>query len=348
MRRKFTRMSLRFVRATMFAVGCAEPEQIGDPPELADLEYHYTTENLQIHTDVERCAGDLARWDGFVEHVETYLDVDMPYVVDLHVWSDANFDGPALCGIDRSGCFRDSRQAIYTAMVAVEHELIHAVTADLGNRDAFFREGVAEALSGSTQFGLYPPTFPAGRSREVDYRSAGHFVRWLLETGGPEPMVDYLSTSGADVDEFEAIYFSDFEQKYFAEAEPSYARVYEHPAPALVRDGAISWSSELIFDCSREDVRRGDPGLVVMRDFEVPEPGYYAFSSSTGGAISIRERARALEHTVHLDGAGIHARWLHAGSHEISVAGEGDEAGATLHVWINEATVPTLPDEAQP
>jgi hypothetical protein len=348
MRRKFTRMSLRLARATMLAMGCAEPEQLGDPPEVAELEYHYTTEHLQIHTDVERCAGDMARWDGFVEHVETYLDVEMPYVVDLYVWSDSNFDGPALCGIDRSGCFRDSRQSIYTAMVAIEHELVHAITADLGNRDAFFREGVAEALSGSTQFGLYPPAFPAGRSREVDYRSAGHFVRWLLESGGPAPMVEYLSMAGADVDEFESIYFGDFEQKFFAEAEPSYSRVYEHPAPALVQDGVISWSSELVFDCGREDVRRGEQGLVALREFEVPEAGYYAFFSSTGGAISVRERAKALDHTVHLTSAGIQARWLDAGSHEVSVVAADTESSAMLFVWLNEATVPTFPDEANP
>jgi hypothetical protein len=318
----------------MLAVGCAEPEQLGDPPELAELDHHYTTEHLEIHADVERCAGDLARWDGFVEHVETYLDVEMPYVVNLYIWTDANFDGPSLCGIDRSGCFRDSRQSIYTASAAIEHELVHAVTADLGNRDAFFREGVAEALSGSTRFGLYPPTFPADRSRDVDYRSAGHFVRWLLEIDGPEPLVEYLSIAGADVDEFESIYFADFQTEFYADAEPSYSRVYEHPAPALVHDGAISWSSELVFDCSRE--------------FEVPEAGYYAFYASNGGGISVRERKVALDHTANLNNRGIQARWLHAGSHEISViAAEGDET-ATLYVWLNETMVPTLPDEDEP
>lgn len=341
-------MSLRLARATMLSIGCAEPEQLGDPPELAALEYHYTTEHLEVHADVERCAGDLARWDGFVEYVETYLDVEMPYVVDLYVWTDTSFDGPALCGIDRSGCFRDSRQSIYSAMVAVEHELVHAVTADLGNRDAFFREGVAEALSGSTKFGLYPPMFPADRSRDVDYRSAGHFVRWLLEYGGPADLVEYLSIAGADLDEFESIYFTNYPAKFYSEAKASYSRVYEHPAPALEHDGEIAWSSELIFDCEREDVRRSEDGLVVLREFEVLEAGYYAFFSSTGGTISIRERALALDHTSHLTEDGIHARWLRPGSHEISVVAADDNETAMLHVWLNEGIVPTLPSGAGP
>jgi hypothetical protein len=341
-------MSLRLARATMLSIGCAEPEQLGDPPELAELDYHYTTEHLEVHADIERCGGDLARWDGFVEHVETYLDVEMPYVVDLYVWTDSGFDGPSLCGIDRSGCFRDSRQSIYSAMVAVEHELVHAVTSDLGNRDAFFREGVAEALSGSTKFGLYPPMFPADRSRDVDYRSAGHFVRWLLEANGPAAMVEYLSIAGADLDEFESVYFTNYQGKFYAEAEASYSRVYEHPAPPLIHDSAISWSSTLSFDCSREDVRQTEEGRVAMREFEVPEAGYYAFFSSAGGGISIRERALALDHTTHINEPGIHERWLRAGSHEISVVANGDEASAVLHVWLDESLVPTLPEGAEP
>lgn len=347
--RTFIRMPHGLAGAALLLAACSEAEGADAAPELA---YHYTTPHLEVHADIERCEGDLARLEGFIDQLEDTLAVEMPYDVDLYVWSNEDFDGLTLCGIDRSGCFRDSQRRIFSSVGVIEHELVHAITTGLGNRDAFFREGIAEALSGSTEFGLYPPVFPVPRSRNVDYRSAGHFVRWLLEAGGPEAMVDYLSIKNADVEDFRSVYSDllsdDFTADFYADAKPGYPRVYEHAAPALQRDSEITWSSDLEFDCGHDDVRRTDEAMMVMRELTIPEPGFYAFWTSTGGEISIRERYASPSPTARFASPGIHARSLAAGTHEIGVTAPIGTQTGVLHVWLDENIVPTWPTGAEP
>ena len=82
----------------LLLAGCVgdEGEPVApDPPELL---HEYETEHLRIHSDVERCEGDLARWDGFVGFAQDYLGVEAPGIVDVYVWDDAAFDDVHWCG----------------------------------------------------------------------------------------------------------------------------------------------------------------------------------------------------------------------------------------------------------
>ncbi|NJK30909.1 MAG: hypothetical protein HC927_00095 [Deltaproteobacteria bacterium] len=125
--------------------GCEPGDADGDQPTPPELPYRYSTQHLEVHSDVPRCAGDLVRWEGFIEYVEDYLGVEMPAVFDLFVWDTPSFDSQTYCGGDFGGCLRRKQRISYSSLPAVEHELVHAITADLPNKDAFLSEGLAEA-----------------------------------------------------------------------------------------------------------------------------------------------------------------------------------------------------------
>ncbi len=323
----------------------------GAPPELA---FEYTTEDIAVHSDIARCAGDLTRWQGFVEFAQAYLGHSLSEPVELHVWQSEDFDGPRYCDNDWGGCFYRPR-TIYTGDRVVEHELVHAITAQLGNRDSFFDEGLAEALSSATTFGQFAPAFPAGSSAEVDYASAGHFVRWLLESRGWSQLRAHLSEPGG-VAEFEAVFGQELEeltQEFFASANPVYPRLYEHPIPSFDAAGDAIWASALEFDCEREDVRAASNGLEVVRELTLPRSGYYAFWSSVPGEV--RGRARTVieqgegplfSREFSLPGEQIAVGRLGAGTYEIGVvAPPGIEAGEIV-VWEHFTGIPVPPGAA--
>ncbi len=333
--------------ALLVLSGCAAEGADGDPgepqPDPPELLHEYTTEHFRVHSDVERCAGDLARWEAFVDFAEGYLGVEAPGSIDLYVWDEDALDSVTWCGDDEvEGCFRGGG-LIYGEVPSVEHELVHAITENLANTDRFFVEGLAEAIAEDTAFGMVPLTFPVKRSRDVDYPSAGHFVRWLLESAGPELFLDYMAIADAGREDLETIYGEDVELGFYAEAQATYPPLYEHPAPNLDRDGDI-WSSELIFDCSRDDVRGRAEGLVVVREWVVEEPGFYALWTSVGGMLEIRQRFTAPPNQSFLPAGTIVGGPFAAGTYEISiVAPPGTDAG-TLQIWLNQASVPTWPE----
>ena len=280
------------------------------------------------------------------------LDVITPRLVDLYVWESDDFDGQLYCGGDWGGCFRHSTDRIYSGAATVEHELVHAITTDFPNRDAFFEEGLAEALSMATQFGQYAPRFPVGSSADVDYPSAGHFVRWLFETRGIEPLLAHMDTDGG-IAQFEAIYeqsLDDLTSTYFTDAAWRYPRLYDYPTPSFEVQGDELWSSDLDFACSRDDIRGAKDGLEAIRELTLPKSGYYAIWSSTGGRI--RGRAKSVDaqasssvagYAFALPGGELATGPLEAGPYEVGVvAPPGVESGVIV-VWESLAPVPVPP-----
>lgn len=326
------------------------------PPELP---FEYATEHLVVHSDIERCAGDFARWDGFVEFAVAYLDEPTPEEpLEIYVWEASNFDGEALCGYWTGGCFYESTGISYASSYSVEHELVHSLTRDYATWDSFFVEGLAEALSGANQFGHIGPIFPVRGSSHVEYASAGHFVRWLLETRGRDLLVMHMNGNGG-VAQFEDIYgvaFDTLTEAYYTTASWLYPRLYRYPANSLEIEAEKMWSSELEFSCDRDDVRGTKDGLMVVRELTILETDYYAFWTSAGGPI-IGARVDypkdeadfnpTFGHGFNFPADQITVAPISAGVYEIGIVAAGGVDTGVVMVWKHASTIP-VPPEAFP
>lgn len=325
----------------LWTAGCGGPES-HEHPGRPSLAYEYTTEHLVVHSDAERCRGDLARWEGFAEHVETTLELPIPRTIHVYAWDRETYDEGAWCRLGADGCFMKP-DVVYSIIGSIEHELVHAITTDLANEDLTFAEGLAVALAEESFFGVEPPQFFIESSPEVDYATAGHFVRWLLESFGPAPLLEFMAIAGAGPDDLEAIYGEDVITRYYDQAEPAYPRLYLHPAPALEFDGSV-WTSTLVFDCEREDVRGRSEGLVVVREWTIEEGGQYAFWASVQGKIEVRARSRPSRSEYRGQTPSITTGWMDPGSYEVQVtAPHGVETG-TIKVWRSVTDIPVWPE----
>ena len=332
---------------------CEEPE-----PGLAalpELPFEVAREQLLVRSDIELCEGDFARWEGFVDWAEVYLDAELPETLELYVWGAGGFDAVELCGFEASGCYRESQGVVTSELLSVEHELVHVLTQGYTSRDSFFAEGLAEALSGRTQLGQYGPVFPVSGSLAVDYPSAGHFVRWLLELRGPAPLIAHMNSAG-EVEDFEASYGESLDEMsaaFFATAPASYPALHDHAVPGFTPEGEGRWSSELDFSCAREDVRGTALGREVLRELEIPSSGFYALWSSAGrvrGRLKSSEAdasgAPGLVSGFVFPGAQIAAGPIEAGVYEIGVlATPGVEQGV-VWVWESLSAAPVIPGAA--
>lgn len=346
------KLSLAFVLALG---GCGEESTSTSTLDLPDLLFEYTTEHLVIHSDVALCAGDLARWEGFIGFAENYLGTNMPHDVRVYVWSERPFDGEAYCGVEvDGGCFRRSRGVdhVFGVQEVMEHELVHALTRDYAARDSFFIEGLAEAVSRDTLFGRYAPEFPIKGSPHVDYRTAGHYVRWLLERFGVEPVRLYMNSAGTIVD-FEQIVGYDVEQlnaDFFAEAPEKYPALYRYPVPPVDTNGEL-WSAEVEFSCERDNVRSSQDGLVAVLELDIPSTGFYAFWSSAGGPIEGWLSSVSSHPVTSFGFAGgfrlppgvIATALLEAGTYEIQVKAPSGVESAVVMIWASASSVPGFP-----
>ena len=243
----------------------------------------YETEQLRITLDDDApggfCAGDLHHLQDEVDRIERILDMRMRRPVDL-----VYFTRLADCKISSEGCYFMGRHRIHTNAAAVSHELVHAVTGGCAGRrcDRFFEEGVAEALSGAVRFPrvISRPSDNLDRSSSpsIDYGTAGHFTRWLLEEQGVAKIRAML-----DSRDFEEVYgesLTSAEQRWMSTAP------WLYPAHAPCPHESLSFDADgghevLTLDCDEPDVRSGaGEGMGTCRTFEIEREGLYTYRSS--------------------------------------------------------------------
>jgi len=88
------------------------------------------------------------------------------------------------------------RKIIRTHWSVLEHEIVHAVVDRFAQPPPFWNEGIAVALDGNgTQHGTATvmQSIHVDDAADLDYSTAGHFVRWLLEEHDPtriRPILD--------------------------------------------------------------------------------------------------------------------------------------------------------------
>ena len=259
--------------------------------ELPELRYQ--TEHLEIGTafDAPLCRGDLEHFERIVTHTEDLLDTNVDSPIELYIWDPLADGRPRWCENEAAlGCYRDG--VVYTSVVAIDHELIHPVVASLAGPERFWDEGAAEALQTErTRLGATTPTSELESDGDaVNYNTAGHFSRWLIETRGIELFRALLIMPGGGRAVFEATYgleLGEAEAQYLAQAPHSYGAMIacEHPPLTMLEEA--TWSETITLDCAQADTYGGPQGLRTTRVFTVAARGDYALTiSGEGGAIS--------------------------------------------------------------
>lgn len=249
----------------------------------------YETEQLKITLDESLpgrlCEGDLRYLQGEVDRIEQTLGLQMHRPADVVLYRQrTDCDSP-------QGCYDRRPHRVRATWASISHELVHAVARGRGPRKknrAFFREGIAEAISDHTHFPRHltwpSENLPISSSAGLDYETAGHFSRWLLEHHGSAGLRALLRGES-----FAAVYgesIEDAEQRWVAEAPWLYPHLDPCPYPPLLAD-ADGWAEALPLDCSRDDVRAGGfVGLLeTCRSFEIETPGLYWLASDLPGVL---------------------------------------------------------------
>lgn len=239
--------------ATLAVVcACSGPS---DTEAFPTLPIRYETQQLRIGTSFEEplCTRDLARLDRHIARVEAQLGLTDAGPHTLLLYKGFPIPG---CGSSALGCYNPEARAAAAGWGAADHELVHAISADLGRPADFWNEGTAEALS-------FEPTLyePAGiadvaddQARDFSYAVAGHFVRWLMDWGGSDAFLelftsdDFEATYGMSLAAVEAIYHDEV-----PEVLPPLEACDDMPLP-LEPDGSLDL--ELDIDCGDETVSR--------------------------------------------------------------------------------------------
>ncbi|MCA9656002.1 MAG: hypothetical protein H6712_02025 [Myxococcales bacterium] len=124
----------------------------------------------------------------YIELVEDFLGAPSDERIEIYLYADS----PPQCALV---CYTPEGY-IAANWNALDHEVVHAVVARFADPAPFWNEGIAEVLTkrGTDRCGQVSVTdnVSARESTEVDYATAGHFVRWLVETRGIEPVLDVL------------------------------------------------------------------------------------------------------------------------------------------------------------
>jgi len=170
------RPSFRAWVSTLSFLAACEPPPREDPFEPLPIEY--TTEKLNIATSFlsDLCPSDLERLDAHVRRVESVLGTEgvrTLYIHDIDTWPVPG------CREGAFGCFHPNHDVAIALPFAINHELVHAVSIDLGLPPAFWNEGLAEALSDRAI--AYEPADLASlldlHPRDFGYSIPDHFVR---------------------------------------------------------------------------------------------------------------------------------------------------------------------------
>lgn len=219
------------------------------------------------------CRGNIELIEQSIAHFEQELDVKVEEPFEIAIWNRyANVVDH--CGEGPSGCYTNGE--IHTLWQALEHEIVHAVAAPLGWPEPLWAEGIAEALSARTSDGQDDVVSLAGLQnyRQVDYATAGHFTRWLLEEYGIDGIRALARESS-----FEQIYertLDDASADYEANAPWSYPHWNPCRGQRLDATAENEWVHEIDIDCDDPwSSAESESGPTVLRTIDIEQPGTY-------------------------------------------------------------------------
>ena len=266
------------VLLAVLSSGCSEEEN----------PFEYTTlARVESHQEGRLCEGDRRKIDERIEFVAETLGTNPPDAVQIALFPSAPVPG---CN-SPFGCY--SRGVARATSQSLDHEIVHAVAAPLGETRKLWGEGLAEALSGRflrrtwdaettvvTEWG-------ETTSAELDYTLAGHFAKWIIETRGVEAYLrlyageDVESVLGLSLDDVGAEYISDAPWGYSSDA-------CLEPAAAVVLE---EHTEDFEIDCDVDGMRHlvgGYPDSVALsKNLQVEGPGTYAVTLSRGWGFRV-------------------------------------------------------------
>jgi len=219
------------------------------------------------------CRGNIALIEETMAHVEDSLDVQVQSPIDITLWS-RYADVADHCWEGALGCYSDGE--IHTLWYGLEHEIVHAVAGPLGRPDPLWIEGIAEALSGPTRHGEADVVSLVGLEdgKEVDYRTAGHFTRWLLEEYGVEGI--RALARGSSFEDAYGMELADANAEYEENAPWSYP--HWNPCRGERLDATLDgeWEHDIVVDCDDPwSSAEYESGPTVLRTIDIEEPGTY-------------------------------------------------------------------------
>lgn len=290
-------------------LGCVDP-RIDPLPEI-----EWEGEHLRAGGDLaDACGGNLPYMDSLVGELQRRLWTPGRGVVEYYYFADGDLPARGHCEHAESpavvGCTNENQQVL-SREIPMEHELVHAVHAEVGLSHPFLEEGLAEYFGDdAARPGRGEPTgLPAQAMGSVEagllplgwYALAGHFVSFLdrdlgtLELLARIDAVD-VEASAAEVQAVLGVGieggFAAIERRY--EAAPRCPQAsYRNAEPVcevagpLFESCSAEWDAapdiEINVECSGLDVLGPRDGEIwAYRTFEVSNAGSYRILSTAG------------------------------------------------------------------
>ena len=252
-------------------------------------------------TNQQPCAGTPIVANDFVPFVANELDISLPPKIEYQ-WLNPEDFGQSDCPDSSGGCAFATE--VYGRHSMLLHELVHSVGLANGMNDfPFFNEGLATAydpLSGIVVEFRYARDFTTDLEdprpqmtvprEELNYRTAGNFVAFLLARHGPEKLVaiSQSSNEGDSLDtirsKFRAVYQVELDDEadlYMASAGLGCDEGHFNVRPQDCTMPEVEWSGgrwtyEGALDCEDESVAGAYKELSIRAvTLRVPETGEY-------------------------------------------------------------------------
>ncbi|EDM77803.1 hypothetical protein PPSIR1_38514 [Plesiocystis pacifica SIR-1] len=273
--KRIARLSLT---ATVLSCGCTD---------FPEIEYRTARAEIGTTLDDPLCQGDLDAIDAQIEAIEARTGVQHDGPVRIYLYGTPE---ELPCDVSPFGCYMPRQDAVATTATALDHELVHAV---LRNRDfsrLFWSEGLAEGLKGQGTLlntsGDVLASYDADESSKLDYRAAGHFMRWLVETRGLSAMQDFIAGES-----FESAFggpLQELADEHDASAPYAYPDWEPCSGPELASSGEESWRESVTASCSDPETERLTVGVPTVTRIVTLEGGAYEVSMSGGVGLWIR------------------------------------------------------------
>jgi len=249
--------------------------------DLPPIRYETEEAIIGLDFDVPLCQDDLDRIDRHIAFVEDMLDAASDEKIEIYIYASS----PPRCpGLEGNSCYDTRRKIIRTHGTMLEHEIVHAVVDRFAEPPPFWNEGIAVALDGN---GSHPGVATVMQSihvedaADLDYATAGHFIRWLLEEHDPALIRPILEGAA-----FEPTYDLPFPEAaaLFEQEHPyAYPRWFPCDYPPLPQDevgGGWHETVEIACDVPGGSTDEGGP-FSVVRTVELT-PGSYEIETHGG------------------------------------------------------------------
>jgi hypothetical protein len=272
-------MRASFVGVTSLCTGllaCQEPL----PP------IRYVTDKALIGTDFEEevCPWQLEAVDNQIRFVEDMLGAPSDEKITIYAYAE----DPPNC--DVAGCYTfDDSGVIKTLWAAIDHEVVHAVEDRFVDRPrTFWSEGTAVALEekGTHEgWSLVMDNINVTHYHDLDYATAGHFVRWLLEN--EDPTLIRRKLLGEHTTPVYGRSIEDLAAAYEAERPHAYPPWFPCPYPALPEPQPGHWTETIDISCDHPEGTAGENyRRSVVRSVEL-SAGRYALETIGGSGTRI-------------------------------------------------------------